>query len=245
MVDGSTGVIPLVAALAKAYQAQHPGVLIDIGKGLGTKARIQAVQEGTIDIAMASHGLDIVQIERSGMVVHEIGKTAVVFGVNAADAVTDLSEAQICGIYAAKIQNWKELGGPDRAISPLTRPDSEVDTEVAKARIPCLANLAMPQAVKVMQKSGDMAQALGSTTGAIGMTTMTVIEQSRGALRPLAVRGIAPTQENVEARTYTLTRDSYLVAKAVPSAATASFLGFIRSAEGARTIAANGAVPAR
>lgn len=39
VVDGSTGVTPLVEALAKAYQAQNPGATIEIGKGLGTKAR--------------------------------------------------------------------------------------------------------------------------------------------------------------------------------------------------------------
>ena len=59
IIDGSTGVAPLVAALAKAYQAQSAATTIDIGKGLGTKERIQALSDGKIDIAMASPGINI------------------------------------------------------------------------------------------------------------------------------------------------------------------------------------------
>ena len=126
LIDGSTGVTPLVQALAKAYMEQNPSVAIEIGKGLGTKARIQALSEGKIDIAMASHGLDVAAIKRAGMAVREVGKVAVVFGVNASVAVTDLSESQICDVYAGKAQRWKQLGGPDLAIVPLTWPSDRL-----------------------------------------------------------------------------------------------------------------------
>src|SRR5688572_3523985 len=100
VIDGSTGVTPLVAALAKAYQSTMPGTMIEIGKGLGTKARIQALADGRIDIAMASHGLNVADIQRQGMAVHEIGKTAVVFGVNASVPIANLTDAQVCDIYS-------------------------------------------------------------------------------------------------------------------------------------------------
>lgn len=244
-IDGSTGVTPLVAALAKAYATQNPAVSIEIGKGLGTKARIEALNDGKIDIAMASHGLKVAEIQRQGMVVHEIGKVAVVFGVNASVPVTNLADAQICDIYAGKVSNWKEVGGPDLAIVPLTRPDSEVDAEVVREKIPCLANLKMPETVRVMPKSGEMAQGLAATTGAIGMTTMTVVEQSQGRVKATSLRGIVPTAENVQSKTYTLTRDSFLVVKTPPTPAVSNFLEFVRSAAGEKVIVANGAVPVK
>ena len=156
--DGSTGVMPLVAALAKAYRERNPGVTMDIGKGLGTKARIRALQEGKIDIAMASHGLDIDSITKQGMRVHEIAKVAVVFGVNASVSATDLGDSQICDIYSIVKTNWNELGSSDMLIVPFTRPDSEVDAEVVRHHIGCLTNLKMPEAVKVAPKSGEMAK---------------------------------------------------------------------------------------
>ncbi len=242
VIDGSTGVTPLVAALAAAYQAQNPGTVIEIGKGMGTKARISALGDGKIDIAMASHGLNIADIERQGMRVHEIAKVAVAFGVHASVPVSNISEAQVCDIYSGKAGNWRELGGTDAAIVALTRPDSEVDTEVVRDKIACLTSLKMPAAVRVMPKAGEMAQELAATVGGIGMTTMTVIEQSQGRIKALSLQGIAPTPENVQRKSYMLTRDSFLVVRTAATPAVTRFVEFVRSPAGTKVIAANGAV---
>ena len=236
---------PLVQALAKAYTDQNPAAVIEIGKGLGTKARIQALSEGRIDIAMASHGLDVAGIKRAGMVVQEIGKVAVVFGVNAGVSLTNLSESQVCDIYAGKVQNWKQIGGADLAVVPLTRPESEVDTEVVRDKIGCLRTLQIPDHVKVMPKAPDMAKELAATPGAVGMTTTTVVEQSQGRVKAVSLGGVAPTAQNVQSNKYALTRDSFLVTKAAPSSSVARFLEFIRGPLGERVVVANGAVPVR
>lgn len=245
VVDGSTGVMPLVAALAKTYQERHPAAVVEMGKGLGTKARLQALQEGKIDIALASHGLVVEELSRRGMAVHEIAKVAVVFGVNASVPVADLTDAQVCNIYARSVTSWKALGGPDIAIAARTRPDSEVDTEVVRGKIACLKELKMPDSVKVMPRSGDMAKELAATVGAVGMTTATVVEQSRGQIKVVSLNGIIPSVENIERKTYVLTRDSFLVTKATPLPTVAKFIKFVRSSAGAAVIVANGAVPVK
>lgn len=243
VIDGSTGVAPLVRALAKAYRERHPDVTVEIGKGLGTKARIKALAAGSIDIAMASHGLVTDQLVRQGMAVHEIAKVAVVFGVNSAVPATDIDDQQICAVYERRLVNWQELGGPDLPVAPHVRPDTEVDAEIVRQRIGCLAQLQMPGSVRVMPKSGDMAKALAGTPGAIGMTTMTVVEQSKGKISALALNGVAPSPENVRSGAYRLTRDSFLVVRSAPGLAVVRFLDFVRSPEGKGVIRANGAVP--
>lgn len=245
VIDGSTGVMPLAAALAKVYQDSQPAVTIEMGKGLGTKARIHALADGKIDIALASHGLVVAEITQQGMAVLEIAKVAVVLGVNASVPIANLTDRQACDIYAGHVTNWKELGGPDLVIAPRTRPDSEVDTQVVREKIGCLKTLKMVDAVTVMPRSGDMAKELASTVGAIGMTTMTVVEQSKGRVKALSLNDIAPSAGNVKNRTYTLTRDSFLVTKAQPSPAVAKFLEFVIGASGEAVIIANGAVPVK
>jgi phosphate transport system substrate-binding protein len=245
IIDGSTGVMPLIRALAKAYGEQDRNVSIVIGKGMGTRARIEALRDGKIQIAMASHGLNVDAIRKQGMTVLEFAKVAVVFGVNANVAVTDLDDRQICDIYTIAKTNWKEFGASDMAIIPFTRPDSEVDTEVVRHHIGCLTQLKMPESVRVAPKSGEMAQELAATGGAIGMTTMTVVEQSAGRIKPVAYRGTAPTADNVKNKRYNLTRDSFLVTHASPAPGVAKFLAFIQSDAGMKVIAANGAVPVK
>jgi len=242
-IDGSTGVRPLVAALAKAYRERNPDVTIEIGKGMGTKARIKALAEGGIDIAMASHGLVVSDLVRQGMAVQEIAKVAVVFGVNDAVPVKTLGDRQICDLYSRRLVHWKDVGGPDLPVVPMTRPDSEVDAEVVRAKVGCLTDLEMPEGVQTMSKSGDMSRARADTAGALGMTTMTVVEQSRSRIRPIWLNGVEPSPANVRSGAYSLTRDSFLVTKAGPAPAVARFLEFARGPEGKRVISANGAVP--
>ena len=245
VVDGSTGVMPLVSALAKAYEERYPAATVEMGKGLGTKARLQALADGKIDIALASHGLVADELTRRGMAVHEIAKVAVVFGVNASVLAASVTDRQICDIYAGTVTNWTELGGPDLAIAPRTRPDSEVDAEVVRGKIACLKELKMSERVKVMPRSGDMAKELATSVGAIGMTTTTVVEQSRGQIKPLSLNSVTPSAENVERKIYTLTRDSFLVTKAPPPPGVSRFLDFVRSSAGTAVIVVNGAVPVK
>ena len=56
-IDGSAGVMPLATALAREYRAIEPTTTIALGAGMGTKARVDALTQGTIDIALASHGI--------------------------------------------------------------------------------------------------------------------------------------------------------------------------------------------
>jgi phosphate transport system substrate-binding protein len=244
-IDGSTGVMPLAAALAKAFEERNPATKVEMGTGLGTKARIAALSEGRINIALASHGLDLAELARQGLVAHEIARVPVVFGVNAGVPITNLSERQICDIYSGETRTWKSLGGPDLPIAARTRPDSEVDAEVARTSIGCLKAIAMPEGVKVMAKGGDMARELAATHGSIGMTTMTVVEQSQGRIRALSLDGIAPTPEEIDRKAYRLVRQSFLVVRNPPPPEVARFVEFARGSAGATVIFANGAIPVR
>jgi phosphate transport system substrate-binding protein len=242
-VDGSTGAMPLVAALAKAHEARTPSLKIEIGKGLGTRARIEALRSGGIDIAVASHGLKIDELVRQGMSVDEIARTPVIFAVNSSVTIANLTQAQVCSIYSGAVTNWKQANGNDLAIAARTRPDSEVDAEVVRDGIACLKTLKMPPEVKVMERGGDMARELAATAGAIGMTTTTVADQSSGKIRALSLDGTAPTEANVRAGTYRLVREVFLVIKTSASPAVQSFIAFVKSADGAKVITANGAIP--
>lgn len=245
LVDGSTGVMPLVAALAKAYRDQVPDVTVQLGRGLNPVDRLRAVEDATIDIALASHGANADDLARRGLVAHEVAKIAVVFGVHEGVTIAGLSERQVCDIYAATVTSWQALGGPALPVAARARPESEVDTEIVRARLGCLRDLTLPDVVRRMPRSGDMAKELATTPGAIGFTTMTVVEQSGGRIKALALNGITPTADHVRTKAYTLTRDSLLITRATPSAAVRRFVDFIRSGRGAAVIEGNGAIPVR
>ncbi len=245
VLDGSSGMLPLARVLATAYQQKSPGAQVEIGKGLGTGARLVALADNKIQIALASHGIKPEDVQKGNLKVVEAAKGAIVFAVNASVPITDITEAQVCDIYSGKAPNWQSVGGPNVPIVVLTRPATEVDPEVIRAKIGCFAQLKEVETAKVMARGGDMATGLADTANAIGMTSMTVVEQSAGKVKALTINGVAPTPENVKNGRYFLTRDFLFVTKGEPTADVKKFLDFVSSSEGDRVILANGAVPLR
>jgi len=141
------------------------------------------------------------------------------------------------------VKNWQATGGPDQSFAVLTRPPTEVDPEVIRAKIACFKNLKEAETAKVMAKGGDMAKGLAQTPYAIGMTSMTVVEQSGGKVRALRLNGIEASHDNVRNGRYHLTRDFLFVIKAEPAPGVKKFLEFVQSPDGDKLIIANGAIP--
>lgn len=244
-MDGSAGVRPLVEALARGYALQRPDITILIGDGLGAKARVTAVAESRIDIAMASHGVDMEELRARGLTAVEIARVAVVFGLHEDAAPVTVTEQQLCDLYGGRIANWRELGGADVPVLLLARPEGEVDADVVAAGIGCFPPVAQMRGARVLQRPDEMAEALSTTSGAVGMTSLPFVQRSGGTFRVLAIDGVEPTPANVRDGTHALTRQSFLVVSEEPSPAVASFLAFVTGAAGAGIMEAQGAVPLR
>lgn len=243
-IDGSNGVMPLVRALAEAYAAEVPDAVITFGEGLGSKARLDSLRAGHMDVALASHGLDTAALRAEGLGVHRIAATPVVFGVHAASVtLADLPSARACDVLAGRETSWRPLGdGRDLPIVVVVRPEAEVDMEVLRDGIACARDLTIAPSARVVEETGDMARTLAATEGAIGVTTATVVAQSDGAIRALALDGAAPSPSAVREGRYPLTRSSYLVVRGDAHAGVARFLAFIASPAGQAVIEANGGV---
>lgn len=242
-VDGSPGVHPLVSALADAYHSNGGGP-ISLASGLGASRRAAAVADGVIDIAMASHGIDSADIARRGLAVHEIARTAVVFAVNADVPLPAITRQQVCDIVAGRATNWSGVGAGAAPIVALVRPESEVDAEIARDHVPCLAGVTPGKAVRVIERPDSMAAELARTPGAFGVTSLVLVEGTGGRIRALALDGVPPTAENVRTTAYRMVRRSFLITRQPAPPHVQRFLTFIRDTVGARVITGNGAVPA-
>jgi len=245
VLDGSSGMLPLARALAAAYQNQSPDPQVETGKGLGTGARLRALAEGKIHIALASHGIKPDDIQKGNLKIIEVAKGAIVFAVNASVPIANITESEVCDIYSGKSRNWQALRGTDNPVAVLSRPPTEVDPEVIREKVACFKDLEEVETAKVMARGGDMAKGLAETPHAIGMTSMTVVEQSGGQVKALSLTGTAPTEENVKSGRYFLTRDFLFVIRGEPTPLVKRFVDFVLSPEGDRVIRANGAVPLR
>ena len=244
-IDGSSDLLPLASALRNALRDQSEDVDVALGAGLSAPAWLDALTSGAIDVALASHGFDRIDLAARGLVAHRFAVTAVVFAAHADVGLLDLKPADICDLYSGRVTSWQSLGGPSIPVRAFFRPDAEVDTEVARAALPCLKSLTPGPQVGIARTAGDMRVALQSTAGAVGLTTVAAVRQSIVALRTLSLASVSPTPENVLSGRYPLVKPAYFVTRATPSASVTRFLDFVRGPRGAAAILDAGALPAR
>src|SRR3954470_5111819 len=244
LIDGDRAVMPLVMALADDFKIRVREIGFVFERDLGD-LRVEAVIQGTLDIAVATNGIDLAFISREGMVAYPIARSAVVFAVHSGVPVGNLTNLQICDIYGGLIANWKSLGGPDLPIAPHSPPGRHVDTQVVRRSTLCLRGLRMGEVVRIIGHSQGMVKALASTRGAIGITSPISVQESAGRLRSVSIEGVAPSADNVQHRRYGMIRETFFVTWSPPSPAVERFLRFVRSSDGDKLIRVNGAVPAK
>jgi phosphate transport system substrate-binding protein len=115
LIDGARAVMPLAIALAKEYEIRSPDVGFVFETGLGAVARLEAVIQGKLDIAVATNGLDLAYVSREGMRAHDIARSAVAFAVNSRLPVSDLTRRQI------SITVWSRTGSRSAARTSRSR----------------------------------------------------------------------------------------------------------------------------
>lgn len=233
---GSTTVQPLVEKLGAAYHERYPDVGLEIAAG-GSVVGINAVQDGSADIGMASRELHEDEY-RPGMERYQIAIDVLAIIVHSSNPVTDLSRAELQGIYLGEITNWSEVGGEDRPILPVIR---EVSSGTRGAFDEIALDGADPVATADTQiTAGEVETRVASTLEAIGYVGFGNIGQD---VKVLTIDGIMPSPEAAQDGSYQLQRPLLLLLGPLSRPLACSFVTFALSNAGQEVVAADGWVP--
>ena len=71
-----------------------------------------------------------------------------------------------------------------------------------------------------------------STPGALGVTTLALINSEGRQLRPLALDGVEPSVKNASSGKYPLAKKFFFITKPTPSAAAQQFMSFVGTPAG-------------
>ncbi len=132
-IIGSNTVTPLSAVWSEEFMKANPGVSIAVS-GPGSGVGIAALIDGTTDICQASRLIKSSEVElaqANGVEPYEtqVATDALSVVVNPANPVSELTIAQLSGIYTNQITNWSEVGGNDAPIVAIAR-DTNSGTHV-------------------------------------------------------------------------------------------------------------------
>jgi phosphate transport system substrate-binding protein len=123
----------------------------------------------------------------------------ILVAVNHSVPVTNLSQAQMCGILAGRVRSWREVGGADAPIIRLAITGDDGDTLALRKHLACPKGLREGPAVVAFANANKMAAALATRPGTIGLITLGAVQKAQGRVRAVAIGGVAPTPEAVRA----------------------------------------------
>ncbi len=246
-IKGSDTMVILAQRFAEQYMRTHSGATIQVSGG-GSGTGIAALLNGTTDIATASRPIkdsERAQLqERQGESVHEtsVAIDAIAVYVHRENRVRSLTVGQLAAIFRGEIDNWSELGGPNRTIVLYSRENNSGTYQYFKEHVLEDRDFAM------------RAQTLPGTAAVINAVTLDRYGIGYGGIgyggnvRIIPIAGedgrpIPPTMQNTTAGRYPLSRFLYMYTAGEPTGLAADFIAWTLTEEGQELAEAVGFFP--
>lgn len=249
-VKGSDTMVILAQRWAEKYMAAHPDVTIQVTGG-GSGTGISALINGTTDICNASRPMKTAEREKLKVRFNSLGveikaaRDGLSVYVNAQSPLTDLSLAQLKGVYTGAITNWRELGGPDAKILVYGRENNSgtyvyFRDFVLKGEDYTASMQSMPGTAAVVNAVAKDPMGIGFG-GAAYARGVRFVKIKKDANTP----GYEPTAENVAAGKYPITRYLYMYTRSKPAGPIKDYIDWILSPEGQSVVIQAGYFPVK
>ena len=234
---GSTSMEKFANALAESFMIKYPGVTVT-AEFTGSGAGIESVLAGSVDIGNSSRNLK--EEEKSAGAVENIAAIdGIAVVTDTANTVTGLTTEQLAGIYKGEIRNWSKIGGPDEAIVVVGR---EAGSGTRSAFEELLGIEDACAYANELDSTGAVMAKVASTPGAVGYVSLDVLDDT---VRALTLDGTEPSEENIKAGSYPLSRPFVMATKgeiSEQSEAVQEMFAYLESEEGQELIKSVGLI---
>ncbi len=197
-VMGSTALGPIVKKAAEDYMKSHPGVQIAVSGG-GSMTGLNQVTSGGCHIGIsdvyATPDQDKAGVKNYNIVVQPFTLIA-----HPGVGVKSLSAQQAEQIFTGKINNWQEVGGQNRKIVRVIRPESSGTRAVQKKVV--LHDQEFSRDVLIQDSTGAVVSSVATTPGAISFVELEHLERNKNRVAGIAYNGVACSNEAVKAGKY-------------------------------------------
>ena len=213
VVGGAQSLTPLAEKFSARFHKDHPGIEIEIRRGNSNYA-VNAAQSGEIHIGLVARNLSAA--EKAAVHIELVGHDAIILLSYPWNSVTNLTLERLQKIYLGKITNWREVGGEDKGIVPLTR---ESSAALHGIFIDNLFGKGFNGREKAFILRANKDKVLGTikrVRGSVGYGIVRVEEAQAEGVKVLAIDGKAPTAANIQEALYPFTRPQLLVSKSRP-----------------------------
>lgn len=195
---GSTSMEKLCEALSESFMEKYPNISVTV-EYTGSGAGLESLAAGSVDIGNASRHLKEEETS-AGAVENVVAIDGIAVITDKDNEVTDVSAEDLAKIYKGEITNWSELGGHDEAIVVIGR-EAGSGTRDAFEELLDVADAC--QYAQELDSTGGVLAKVAATPGAIGYVSLDVVDDT---IQTVSLDGVAPTEENILAGDYLLSR---------------------------------------
>ncbi|PIS46748.1 MAG: phosphate ABC transporter substrate-binding protein [Elusimicrobia bacterium CG08_land_8_20_14_0_20_51_18] len=239
VMEGSTTILPIAQKAAEVYMNKTPGSNITV-RGGGSGVGISSIIDGTCDIANASRAIKQKELDNAvkkgrELKAHIIAMDGIVVVLHPSNEIQELSKEQVKNIFTGKTKNWKDVGGKDLKIVPVSR-DSSSGTFEAFMEYALDKKRVRPDAL-VQASNQGIVNFVAQTPGAIGYIGIGYLSEKVKAVR---YNGAEATKENVLKNKYSLARPLFMYTVPNPKGEVKAFLDFLKSPEGQKLVEEEG-----
>ena len=234
---GSTSMQKLCEAMIERFEEVYPDITVT-AEYTGSGAGLEALAGGKTDIGNASRGLKDGE-KQSGAVENIVAIDGIAVITNKDNTVADLTAQQLTDIYTGKITNWKDLGGADEAIVVLGREAGSGTRGAFEELLKIEDQCAYAQE---LDSTGGVLAKVAATPGSIGYVSLDVVDDT---VKALSLNGVAPTEENIVAGSYQLSRPFVMATLGTveeQNELVKTWFHYVRSDEGQAVIKAMGLI---
>jgi phosphate transport system substrate-binding protein len=234
----------LAPGLIAEFKKTHPTISFDV-ETKATGYGMAALRVGQCDIAAASRpaiqaDLDLAKDANLEMNDTVLGAYSVAVVVHPNNPVVNLTKDQVRGIFTGKVQNWKDVGGPDAAIHLYIR-DPISGTHLGFKEI-AMNNDEYALHPKLLTNYTALATAVATDSSGIGYSGIEMAKATGAKL--VSIDGVEASDAAVHSGKYPYARLlRFYTNKARESQATKDFIAFTLSARGQELIRQMGFTP--
>lgn len=234
---GSTSMQKLCEAMIESFEESYPDITVT-AEYTGSGAGLESLVGGKTDIGNASRALKDGEKD-SGAVENIVAIDGIAVITHTSNTVSDLTSQQLTDIYTGKITNWVDLGGADEAIVVLGREAGSGTRGAFEELLDVADQCAYAQE---LDSTGGVLAKVASTPGSIGYVSLDVVD---GTVKALSLDGVEPTEENIVAGSYKLSRPFVMATLGAideQNDLVKTWFGYVQSDEGQAVITAMGLI---
>jgi len=236
---GTGAATPLLRPALEHLRRAAPGTHWVLEESIGSGGGIAAAADGEVDVGLASRLLTGPE-SMSGLEAVTVAVDAVVLAAHPAVPVSGLSSEEVRQLYAGSLRTWPD-GSP---ATVLLRDRGESANGALERAVPGVqASRAAQPAFRVLFHDSAMLEALGTTPGAVGVTSLALLRESQARLKVLALDNREPVAAFGAGGGWAATRPILLVFRPERQEAVAPLLAWFSSDDGRAATRAAGYLP--